>query len=321
MSLIPLCEQRGIAWEYDTFTKTISLNKGAHRINLRVGDKAALVDGSLQYLRHPVDIYQGTVVVPYRFKEQVLDVLFIGGYPLAGTGLPAIRLKKIVLDAGHGGTDPGTIGRSGLREKDVNLDIAKRLSRLLQAEGIEVIMTRSVDRLIPLTSRAAIANRHKADLFVSIHSNANRVRSLSGFEVYYVSPSVNDSKRAYESAKESPLNLDNAYFSGSSLETKAILWDMIYTGSRAESIELSRALCRSLDKSLDIKILGVKAARFEVLRGAHMPAVLIEVGFLSNYNEERMLKNSFYRQRIAQAIADGITDYARGAVLLEAARR
>jgi N-acetylmuramoyl-L-alanine amidase len=261
------------------------------------------------------------VVVPNKFKEQILDALFIERYPLRKTTLALIKLRKIVIDAGHGGNDPGAIGRTGLREKDVNLDIAKRLANLLKAEGIEVVMTRTADRFIPLERRVQITNNSRANLFVSIHSNANRVRSLSGFEVYYVSPSVNDTQRAYETAKDAGLNLDNAYFASNSLELKATLWDMIYTSGRAESIELSRAICRSLDRDLGTRILGIKGARFEVLRDTRIPAVLIEVGFLSNYNEERMLKNSYYRQRIAQGILDGIDDYAKDFTLMEVASR
>lgn len=314
-------ELRNINLQYDTFTRVVSLSKDSHRINLRVGDTLVVVDGRPQHISHPVDIYEGTVVLPYRFKEQVLDRLFKETYPPRKPVLASLKIRKIVIDAGHGGNDPGTIGRTGLREKDVNLDIANRLSKLLGSEGVEVVMTRNSDRFIPLPMRVEIANKSRADLFVSIHSNANRVRSLNGVEVYYVSPGVNDSRRAYAAAKSAALNLGDASFAGQSLNLKAILWDMIYTSARAESIELSRSICRSIGDSLDARIIGVKAARFEVLRGARMPAVLIEVGFLSNYNEERMLSNSYYRQRIAESIVQGIHDYAKDSGIREAANR
>jgi N-acetylmuramoyl-L-alanine amidase len=223
-----------------------------------------------------------------------------------------------VIDAGHGGEDPGAIGRSGLREKDVTLDIAKRLSKLLKAEGIEVITTRSTDRFVPLSSRVEVANRSKADLFLSIHANANRVKSLNGFEVYYVSSSTDDSKRALIAAQDAPLDLDSSCFADSSLNLKAILWDMIYTNSRAESIELARSICKTIDRNSDTRILGIKGARFYVLKGVRIPAVLIEVGFLSNAGEERMLKNSYSRQKIAENIVEGINDYAQELVLTEA---
>jgi N-acetylmuramoyl-L-alanine amidase len=201
------------------------------------------------------------------------------------------------------------------------LDIAKRLSNLLRDDGINVVMTRSSDVFVPLPNRVEIANRSGADVFVSIHSNANHVRSLNGFEVYYVAPSVSDSRRALASAKNTALNLDKANFSGNSLDLKATLWDMVYTNARAESIELSSAICRSTDKNLDAPILGTKGARYEVLRDVRMPAVLIEIGFLSNYNEERKLKNSYYRQKISESIEQGIRDYARDMMIMEAAKR
>jgi len=319
--LVALCNSRNINWEYDAFTKTATLTKDSHKINLRVGDTLVLVDGEPRHLKYPVDIYQGAVVVPYRFKEEVIDVLFKEYYPRHKFGAGLTKIKRIVIDAGHGGNDPGAIGRTGLREKDVNLDIAKRLSRILSSNGVEVVMTRSVDRFIPLHTRVEKANNSEADLFVSIHSNANRVRSLSGFEVYYVAPSVSDNTRAVTTAKSCRLNLAGAYFASHSLDLKAILCDMIYTYSRGQSIDLSRAVCRAMSNNLGVKILGVKGARYEVLRGAFMPAVLIEVGFLSNLNEERMLKNSYYRQRIAESIASGIEDYAQNAILMEATKR
>jgi N-acetylmuramoyl-L-alanine amidase len=307
--VISLCDEKNINWQYDTFTRTVILTKGSHKINLRVGDTLVLLDGSAYHLNHPIDIYQGTIIAPYRFKEKILDTLFREIYPERRTGLPLLRLKKIVIDAGHGGKDPGAIGRTGLREKDVNLDIAKRLARLLRLEGIEAVMTREGDRFVSLSRRANIANNSGADLFISIHSNANHVRSVKGFELYYVSPSINDSKRAYATAESASLNLDKALFGSNSTVLKAIVWDMIFTSNRAVSIELSRSICRAVNNNLDARILGVKGARFQVLRETHMPSILIEVGFLSNYNEERMLKNGYYRQRIAESILQGIKDY------------
>ncbi len=195
LPLSPLCNTRGINLEYDPFTRIAILTKDIHRINLRCGDTLVLVDNKPVYLKHPVDIYQGAVVVPYRFKEQILDSLFKPYAPAAKVYLPITTIKKVVIDAGHGGNDPGAIGRTGLSEKTVVLDITKRLSNLLRADGIDVVMTRATDNFIPLPSRVSIANNSRADLFISIHANANRVRSLNGFEIYYVAPSVSDSER------------------------------------------------------------------------------------------------------------------------------
>jgi len=322
ISLVSLCDLKGIDLKYDTFTRTINLNKEAHRIDLRVGDTLALVDGEAQHLKQPIDIYQGMVVVPYRFKTEVLDVLFKEAYPPVKAVLPLIKIKRVVIDPGHGGNDPGAIGREGLREKDINLDIAKRLNKLLRADGIEVVMTRTSDTFISLERRIAIANASQADLFISIHANANRVRSLKGLEVYYISPNVSDSQRALYFAENVALNLDKSSFGSSpSLNLKAILWDMIHTSHRAESVRLGRYVCSAVDRDLDTKVLGIKGAPFYVLKGVRMPGILIEVGFLSNYQEERLMKNAYYRQQIAESIEQGISRYGRDFTLMEAAKR
>lgn len=319
VSLGSLCKTRGLSWDYDTFTRIVNLNKSTHKISLQVSNTLILVDGSVQHLRHPVDIYDGEVVVPYKFKEQVLDVLFKEYQPSHEAIIP-LKIKKIVVDAGHGGNDPGAIGRSGLREKSVTLDMAKRLSGALKEKGFDVTMTRSTDYFVPLERRTEIANKARADLFVSIHANANRTRSLNGFEVYYLSPNINDVQRALSSAQNADLKLDDSCFSGRSRNLKAILWDMIYTNNRGESIELSRAICKKIDAELDTRVIGIKGAGFYVLKGTRMPSVLVEIGFLSNSQEEKLLNNSYYREQIAEAIADGIYNYARDYTLMEASR-
>jgi N-acetylmuramoyl-L-alanine amidase len=286
-----------------------------------VGEKLVLVDGVPQHLKYPVDIYQGAVVLPYRFKEQILDSLFKERYPERAITLPSSRIRRVVIDAGHGGKDPGTIGKKGMREKDVNLDIARRLSKLLKADGIDAVMTRSTDTFISLERRVTIANNSHADLFISIHANANRVRSLNGLEVYYISPNVSDTKRALYSAQHAALNLDKSSLAQSpSLNLKATLWDMIYTSNRAESVRLSRDICRVVDYNCNTKVIGAKGAPFYVLKGAHMPAILIEAGFLSNLQEERLMRNPYYRQQIAESIEQGIQRYARDFALMEAQR-
>ncbi len=319
--LSSLCKVMGLEWDFDTFTRRITLNKDTHRINLMAGERHVLVDGLSQHLEHPVDIYNGEVVVPDKFKTEVLDVLFKRPHERREGQAGILKIKKVVIDAGHGNNDPGAIGKTGLREKDVVLDIARKLAQLFSESGIEVVMTRSHDTFVSLERRAEIANRSGADLFLSIHANANRVRWLNGFEVYYISPNIDDDKRAMQSARSSDLNLDRAVFSHASLDLKATLWDMLYTYNRAESISLAYSLCGSMRRSLNIKILGVKAAGFSVLKGTQMPAVLIEVGFLSNNDEECLLRNSYYRQQIADAIFQGTRDYARESELTKFVQR
>lgn len=316
--VVSLCKADGISSEFDSVTKTAVITKGTHKINLMVGQSLVFVDGKPQHLKHSVEFYQGTVVVPLKFKEQILDPLLKEPQEAGITARTvSSRIKKVVVDAGHGGYDPGAIGKTGLREKSINLDIASRLARILKNSGINVVMTRSSDQFISLQKRVDIANASGADLFVSIHTNANHSRSLNGFEVYYVSPAVSDSARALNAARSAVLNLDKSYFGAVTLNLKATLWDMIYTNSRAESIELAQAICKTVNHDLNINILGVKNAGFYVLKGARMPAVLVEIGYISNKNEERLLKNTYYRQQIADAVAQGISDYGKERALAE----
>jgi len=320
--LVTLCDLRGVSMEYDALLRTVYLSKGTQHVSLRVGDELVLVNDNAMHLNSPIDVYQGAIAVPRQFKEQVFDVLFrqvvlVGRR--AGTG--KIKLNKVAIDAGHGGNDPGAIGRNGLKEKDVNLDIAKRLSSLLRAEGVGTVLTRSTDKFIPLSTRVNIANKSGTDLFISIHSNAARSRSLCGFEVYYVAPSVSDSKRAALTARSASLNLKDTVFSSDTQDLRAIVWDMIYANSRAESIELSRSLCKIMDSSIDANILGVKNARFQVLKGITMPGILIEVGFVSNLDEERLLRTGAYREKLAAGILEGIREYSQDMALVEVAAR
>jgi len=320
LPLVSLCNSKNIAWSYDDYSRTFTLVRDMHKINLRVGDHTVLVDGRLQNLRYPVDIYQGITVVPYRFKEQVIDVLFKEPSSAIKPKVSLARIKKVVIDPGHGGVDPGAIGRTGLKEKDVNLDIAKRLRSLLIKEGVEVVMTRSTDTFVSLPSRVAITNRSKADLFISIHANANRVRSVNGFEVYYVSTAVGDSKRATAAARNIALNIDKGCFGGNSLSLRTTLWDMIYTYNRAESIELGRSICSAIESDSNARVIGVKGAKFYVLKGSCIPAVLVEVGFLSNTAEERKLRNGYYRQEMAEGILQGLRRYVQNYKIMEASR-
>lgn len=315
LPLVTLCERKGIDWKYDTFSKAVVLTKAEHRINLMVGQAAIIVDGSMEHLKHKVDYYQGTIVVPYKFKEQVIDVLFRNQGNVTNSCL--LKIKRIVIDAGHGGYDPGAIGKSGVKEKYINLDIAKRLAKLLKEEGVEVVMTRSSDNFISLERRVEIANHAKAQLFVSIHSNANRTRSLNGLEVYYVSSGGGDPRKALINSENALSGLDKNSYTYLSKNLKGILADMISTYSRAESIELAKTICNTADTDLNTKIIGTKAAGFFVLRGARMPAVLIEVGFVSNREEERLLNSTYYREQIAQAIAHSITNYAKDCVIAQ----
>ncbi len=310
--LSSVCRHFNIDWNYDYIGRQITLKKSDTEVKLLIDSPMILVNGSPLDIGQPVIMYNNLAVIPLKFKEAVIDKFYCpvpGGE--ASSHIFACAIRRVVVDAGHGGHDPGAIGRTGLREKDVNLDIARRLTNLLRAQGIDAVMTRSVDKFITLEQRAEIANRASADFFISVHSNSARSSRLSGFEVYYVTEKVNDSARALSAAKDADLGIAPDCFYQSSLNLKATLWDMLYSRCRADSIVLAQNICEAASRNVGVKVLGVKGAPFYVLKGARIPAVLVEVGFVSNVSEEKYLRNGFYRQQIAEAICEGVLNYGR----------
>jgi N-acetylmuramoyl-L-alanine amidase len=222
-----------------------------------------------------------------------------------------LAVRKIVLDAGHGGPSSGTRTPGGLLEKEVTLDVAERVSTLLsEGGGFEVLMTRQEDREVSLADRAALANRAGADIFVSIHVNWIQNRDARGVETYYLGP-TNDPFLNRLAAAE---NLDSGY----SLADMRNLLDRLYANVRQdESARLARVVQTSLHRSLHainpkLEDRGVKAAPFIVLLSTQMPAILAEVSCMSNLEESELLAKPLYRQYIADALANGIRAYAGG---------
>ncbi len=223
------------------------------------------------------------------------------------------KKRTIVIDPGHGGKDPGAIGRGGLREKDVALDIALRLEKMLNANcNCRVLLTRSTDVFIPLEERTAFANTNEADLFISIHANSNKKRNVSGVETYFLSP-ARSKDEGYVAAQENMMNMESDNEDTNDLAF--ILYDMQSTDKINESSRMAAMVQQALVKGLKPRHRshdhGVKQAMFYVLHGARMPSVLVETSFISNANEEKLLRNPSYRQEIAEGIADGVSGYRR----------
>ncbi len=301
-------------WEWDSIARRAKLVKGDTAFVFNIGMDYALINGRPERLSSPAVFYKGAVAIPYDFVLQKVGKILgtpqvVGRFPQ--TTAQRYVVRKIVLDPGHGGEDPGAIGVNGLREKDVVLDISKQVRDQLNNYGIDVILTRDRDRFISLSRRTAIANANDADFFISIHANSSRLKGVKGFEVYYLSNAVDDNARAVEAAENSFLKFDEEsfYFRNSALE--ATLWDLVYTENRQESIELARYITKAVDDSMSIKSRGIKSARFYVLKGTQMPAVLIETGFISNAAEGKNLRDPAYRAAVAAAIAKGILNYKR----------
>jgi N-acetylmuramoyl-L-alanine amidase len=220
-----------------------------------------------------------------------------------------LKLRRVVLDAGHGGHDTGTIGRSGLMEKDLVLDITLRLGRLIEERlGADVIYTREADIFIPLEQRTQIANDHLADLFLSIHANSSPAQTVAGVETYYLSLTASQAELAV-AARE------NATSTKSVHELNDLVRQIAMNEKVAESREFAakvQASAHALAAQLHGKTLpnrGVKKAPFVVLIGAQMPSILAEVGFLSNAREEAALRRDDHRQKIAEALYRGVARY------------
>lgn len=222
-------------------------------------------------------------------------------------------IDVIVVDPGHGGPDSGAEGKSGLLEKELTLDIAQRLKELLKKEeGLRVILTRETDVLVPLEERTQIANRSGADLFISIHTNSFKKISVRGSETFFLATAKNDEARAAAALENSSIRFelpDNESHNVADLEF--ILMDLMQSEYLKESSDLAAMIQKRLKKKLPIPGRGVSQAGFVVLNKAYMPAVLVEAAFISNRKDEKLLKKGSFRQKIADAIFEGIRDFKR----------
>jgi len=317
LPLVLICDAYGIDWKWDAASMMVDLKRGSSTIRLRVGEYKVYANGALSLQERPVILHKGAVCIPSDFLRTVFNDMFSAPSPAPAaqatidtTALQQpfyYKIKKIVIDAGHGGYDPGAIGRDGIKEKYIVLDIVKRIEDQLEAQGIKVVLTRDEDKFIPLWSRVDIANRSGADLFVSIHANASRTRRLKGFEVYYLSEAIDDNAQAAAAAEKASLDIKESsiYRHTDTLDT--VLWDLELTEARREAIQLGNCI---LD-NIDVGKRDIKSARFFVLKGVRMPAVLVEVGYITNADECSKLGWKEYRTEIADKVTRGILEYKR----------
>jgi N-acetylmuramoyl-L-alanine amidase len=220
-----------------------------------------------------------------------------------------LKIGRIVIDPGHGGHDTGTVGPTGLMEKDLCLDVALRLGKLFQQKlpGADVVYTRSDDTFIPLEERTHIANESQADLFISIHANSSPDHGARGVETYYLT--LKGSPEAMEvAARENAVSQQGVHD----------LEDLVKKIARTEKIDESKELAEDIQDSLSkhiqrtarpVKNRGVRKAPFVVLIGADMPSILTEISFLSNPSDEQLLKKPEHRQRIAEGVYQGVAAY------------
>jgi len=222
-----------------------------------------------------------------------------------------LKIGRIVIDAGHGGHDSGTIGADGIQEKDVVLDVALRLGKLLhQRMGAEIVYTRADDTFVPLETRTAIANKAQADLFISVHANSSPDASARGTEVYYLN-FTSDPEAMRVAARENAVSTQSVH-ELSDLVKKIALKDKI-DESKELATDVEASLYKGLEKGNDgLKDRGVKKAPFVVLIGANMPSILAEISFVSNPDDAEELLTPEYRERVAESLFNGVARYAAG---------
>ncbi len=229
---------------------------------------------------------------------------------LSLTRVLGLKIGRVALDPGHGGHDAGTIGPKGLKEKDLVLDVALRVKRLVEERlGTEVIMTRAEDRFVPLERRTAIANTEEADLFISIHANASRNRRVSGIETFFLSFASDADEREVASR-------ENATSQRNIRELEDLLKRIALDDYNEESRELAHVVQKSLAETMreskpHWRDRGVKKAPFIVLINSTMPSILTEIGFISNPSDEKYLVEDAGRDQVAEALYKGIEEYFR----------
>ncbi|HKA62928.1 MAG TPA: N-acetylmuramoyl-L-alanine amidase [Methylomirabilota bacterium] len=258
------------------------------------------------------EVKHATLLDPYRLVLDVYRPREPGSEP--GRSGQMQPLKLIVLDAGHGGHDTGAVGPSGLMEKEIVLDVTRRVARMVESGlGVKVVMSRDSDVFVPLRERTNFANKQRADLFVSIHANAHPQAVSEGVETYFLSSEASDNAARQVAAVENGVvQLES---SGGTRQRgdmlKSILWDLAQSEFQEESSFMAETVQDSMSKSLSLVNRGVKQAGFYVLGGAAMPAILIEIGFLTNRKEEKKLGTAEHREALARAIYAGLAEYKR----------
>lgn len=310
ISLKNLCDASHINWNWDSVAQVITLHMNGRQAKGLVGSDVVLLNQEKIVLSRPIRLERSTILVPPDFKEKVIDRY--RGTDKTFRPAPTFGYKKvreILLDAGHGGKDPGALSRRGVKEKNIVLDIATRVKSTLEQHGCKVRMTRQSDVFLTLQERTQLASHGKTDLFVSIHANSNPSRAVQGLEVYYAPDLSEEDKKEDPRQENMKLMVKNLDMKKMDSTLEKILADMLYTQKQNRSSALAKQLSMGVSSYTKVKNRGIREARFFVLRNTLIPAVLIETGYLTNSKEERLLITKAYRQKLAHGIARSILNY------------
>ncbi|MBI4711736.1 MAG: N-acetylmuramoyl-L-alanine amidase [Planctomycetes bacterium] len=308
IAITQLAEKYNLRHEKDTLTGREIFSGNGYSIIAAPGMSSILINEKLTVLNDRLGTVNGELAISERDVPKVETVLLQPHQEDETTTKDKTRhgLKKIVIDPGHGGDFRGAKGKNGLLEKDINLDVAKRLKKLLEQEDIKVIMTRERDVSLSanlnedLQRRADIANREHPDLFISIHSNWSADSSVQGFEIYYC-PDKNGSTPAVTADKiGTPEPIDK--------DARKMLSYLLKDEYETQTMELAREIKKSFRK-LPTDDRGIRKANFRVIKQSECPALLVEMDFISNKKVSRHMADESYRQEIAERLSKAILSY------------
>jgi N-acetylmuramoyl-L-alanine amidase len=287
--------------------QTVVIDLGPRFASFRAADQPAPAGGGT---RIAIDLLAQTEAQPSQPPGQPVPPANPEGPPPLLDLPPAGGLRAIVIDPGHGGDDTGAKGSQGTLEKNVTLSVARRLKAALEARlGVRVLLTREGDQAVPSDQRAALANNNKADLFVSLHANASVRPGVSGAEVFYLAFAPPDSSPRTTQGGRETLPVAG----GGSRDIDITPWQTAQVGHLEQSSALAGAVEAALRERIAMSPRALQQAPFRVLVGANMPAVLVEMGFLTNPQQEQQLQSDQYQNAVAQALLDAIVRYRAGA--------
>lgn len=311
----------GYPWAAD------AIDLEGQRVEFVAGSPFFRAGGRLQQLAHAPYREGGTLRVPLQWASEWLPAAFPSrwryrdgrleavGPPPRTVEAPTRRPRDrwvVVVDPGHGGVDPGAVGPRGTREKDVALAVARALGRELKDHpAIEVVMTRTTDTLIALRDRPQMANRVDADLFLSIHTNALHRPQVAGFETYFLAVAETEDAARVARMENAAARFEREGTGAALDPITFMLRDLVQNAYLIESLRWAELVQESMAGSLDSPNRGVKQAGFYVLVGANMPSVLVEIGYITNLQEEQKLRSAAYQARVARALAQSVESYLR----------